>query len=56
MAFRFGTHRCMGNCMAEMQLRVPWEEILERFDRIEPVRVTSNLIQGIVELPVRIPA
>ena len=56
VAFRNGTHRCMGNRMAEMQLRVPWEEILKRFDRIEPVRVTSNLIQGIVELPVRIPA
>jgi len=60
VAFGFGIHRCMGNRMAEMQLRVLWEEILNRFDRIEvvgePVRVTSNLIQGIAELPVRIPA
>jgi cytochrome P450 len=60
VAFGFGIHRCMGNRMAEMQLRVLWEEILKRFDRIDvvgpPVRVTSNIIQGIAELPVRIPA
>jgi cytochrome P450 len=60
VAFGFGIHRCMGNRMAELQLRVLWEEILNRFDRIEvvgePVRVTSNFIQGIADLPVRIPA
>jgi cytochrome P450 len=59
VAFGFGIHRCMGNRMAELQLRVLWEEILKRFDRIEvvgaPVRVTSNFISGIAELPVRIP-
>jgi cytochrome P450 len=59
LGFGFGVHRCMGNRMAELQLRVVWEEILKRFDRIEvtgpPVRLLSNVIQGIVELPVRIP-
>ena len=33
-AFGFGIHRCMGNRLAEMQLRVLWEEILQnRRDR-----------------------
>jgi cytochrome P450 len=60
VAFGFGIHRCMGNRVAEMQLRVLWEEILKRFDRIEvmgePERVTSNFVQGYTTLPVRIPA
>jgi len=57
VSFGFGIHRCMGNRMAEMQLRVLWEEILPRF-RVEvvgkPVRVRSNLIRGYSQLPVRI--
>ena len=31
--FGYGIHRCMGNRLAEMQLRVLWEELLARFDR-----------------------
>lgn len=60
VAFGFGIHRCMGNRAAELQLRVLWEEILKRFDRIEiagePVRGQSNFILGYDRLPVRIPA
>ncbi|HEX2592383.1 MAG TPA: cytochrome P450 [Rhizomicrobium sp.] len=59
VSFGFGIHRCMGNRVAEMQLRVLWEEILKRFDRIEvmgePERVPSNFVQGYTTLPVRIP-
>ena len=35
LSFGFGIHRCLGNRLAEMQLRVLWEEILKRypFDR-----------------------
>lgn len=58
LSFGFGIHRCLGNRLAEMQLRVLWEEILPRFDRIEvvgePVRIHSNLFRGFNELPVRI--
>ena len=32
ISFGFGLHRCMGNRMAEMQLRVLWEEIQQRYD------------------------
>ena len=58
VAFGYGIHRCMGNRLAEMQLQVLWEEILERFERIEvvgePVHAANNFIRGILELPVRI--
>ena len=58
LSFGFGIHRCMGNRVAEMQLRILWEEILARFDRIElvgePVRVSSNFVTGYTELPVRL--
>ena len=60
IAFGFGIHRCMGNHVAEMQLRILWEEILRRFDRVEvvgePVRLRSNFVHGITRLPVRIAA
>jgi cytochrome P450 len=58
ISFGFGVHRCMGNRLAEMQLRILWEEILKRFDKVEvvgePVRVRSNFVKGFTELPVRL--
>jgi cytochrome P450 len=58
VSFGFGIHRCMGNRLAEMQLRVVWEEILKRFRFIEVTgperRLKSNFIRGIRELPVRV--
>ena len=60
LSFGFGIHRCVGNRLAEMQLTILWEEILKRFPVIEvmeePTRSYSNLIHGIVSMPVRIPA
>ncbi len=56
LSFGFGIHRCMGNRLAEMQLRILWEEIMARFDNIEvtgpPVWVRSNFVKGYSELPV----
>ena len=37
ISFGFGVHRCMGNRLAEMQLRILWEEIHQRFRMIEVV-------------------
>lgn len=58
LSFGFGIHRCMGNRLAEMQLRIAWEEILKRFERVEvvgdPVRVQSSFVKGYSELPVRV--
>ena len=60
VAFGFGVHRCMGNRMAEMQLRVLFEEVVKRFDNVELVgeveRLRSNFIRGITKLPVRLHA
>ena len=60
LSFGFGIHRCVGNRLAEMQLRILWEEILKRFPTIEvvgePVRVRSPFVRGFTELLVRIPA
>jgi cytochrome P450 len=60
LSFGFGIHRCVGNRLAELQLRILWEEILQRYPVIEVVgparRVYSNFIHGIRSLPVRIPA
>jgi cytochrome P450 len=56
LSFGFGIHRCMGNRLAETQLRVLWEEIIQRFSRVAavepPKRLWSNLIRCIPALPV----
>ncbi|MCH7741319.1 MAG: cytochrome P450 [Proteobacteria bacterium] len=56
LSFGFGIHRCMGNRLAEMQLKIVWEEILQRFETVEvvgePVRVLSSFVKGYSELPV----
>ncbi len=60
LSFGFGVHRCMGNRLAEMQLRVLWEEILQRFRFIEIVgdieRVQSSFVRGYAEMPVKLHA
>lgn len=60
LSFGFGIHRCVGNRLAEMQLRIIWEEILKRFSRVEvvgePERSLSNLIRGFTYLPVKLHA
>ena len=60
ISFGFGIHRCVGNRLAELQLRILWEEILPRFPKIEvlaePKRVPSNFVKGYEQMMVRIPA
>jgi len=59
LSFGFGIHRCVGNRLAELQLKIIWEEILKRFPDIvvtgEPRRVHSSFVKGYETLPVRIP-
>jgi cytochrome P450 len=58
LSYGAGIHRCVGDRLADLQLRVLWEEILSRKLDIEvmgpPRRLYSNFIRGIRELPVRI--
>jgi cytochrome P450 len=59
LSFGFGIHRCVGNRLAELQLKIIWEEILKRFPKIEvvgqPRRVNSSFVKGYETLPVIIP-
>ena len=56
LSFGFGIHRCMGNRLAEMQIRILWEEIQKRFHMVEvvgdPVLVPSNFVHGFTDLQV----
>jgi len=58
LSFGFGIHRCVGNRLGELQLRLAWEEILKRFRSIavvgEPERIYSNTLMGYTNLPVQI--
>jgi cytochrome P450 len=60
LSFGFGVHRCMGNRLAEMQLRILWEELLPRFETIEvlsePELVQSNFVRGYSKMMVKLTA
>jgi len=56
VSFGYGIHRCMGNRLGEMQLRILWEELLARFHCVEvveePTRICSNFVKGYASMPV----
>ncbi len=59
MAFgRNGPHLCLGAWLARMEIRLVFEELMKRVDRVEltgePDRLRSNFISGIKHLPVRV--
>jgi cytochrome P450 len=58
LSFGWGVHFCVGSRLAEMQLRIAWEEAMKRFRFIEvvgePIRVRSNFVKGFTDLPVRV--
>ena len=58
LSFGFGIHRCMGNRLAEFQLKILWEEILARFEKIEvmeePQRTFSSFVNGYTYMPVKV--
>ncbi len=58
ISFGFGLHRCLGLRLAELQMRVLWQEIMKRWQRIEIVgdveRVESNFVNGYARMPVRL--
>jgi cytochrome P450 len=60
LSFGFGIHRCVGNRLAELQLKIIWEEILKRFPEVrlleEPRRSYSIFIKGYEEMKVLIPS
>ncbi|MEM7340548.1 MAG: cytochrome P450 [Actinomycetota bacterium] len=58
LSFGYGVHFCMGSRIAELQLRILWEEVLPRFERIEvldePSRTFSTFVHGYTHMPVRV--
>ncbi|MEM7337063.1 MAG: cytochrome P450 [Actinomycetota bacterium] len=61
MAFgRNGPHLCLGAWLARMEVRLVFEELMARIDRLEPAGspeyLRSNFIAGIKRLPVRVVA
>ncbi len=58
LSFGYGIHFCMGSRLAELQLRILWEEILQRFERVEvldePERTLSSFVKGYTNLPVQV--
>lgn len=58
LSFGFGAHHCVGYRVAELQLKVAWQEIMKRFRLVEvvgePQRICSNVIHGFTSLPVRL--
>ena len=60
LSFGFGIHRCLGNRVAELQLRLTWEEILKRFPEVKvvgnPVRALNGFAKGYDSMTVIIPS
>jgi len=56
LSFGYGIHRCVGNRLAELQLRVLWEELLDRFSHIEvldePSLTSGAFVKGYTWMPV----
>jgi cytochrome P450 len=59
LSFGFGIHRCVGNRLAELQLKILWEEIMTRFPEIQVVeeakRVPSAFVRGFASMQTVIP-
>jgi cholest-4-en-3-one 26-monooxygenase len=51
-----GPHFCLGAQLARLEMRIMFEELVQRVDRIEPAgpvsRLRSNFVNGIKHLPV----
>lgn len=57
LTFGTGRHKCLGASLAQLEVRVFFEEFLHRvagFEVGEPDRLRSNFIRGIKHLPVRV--
>ncbi len=56
LSFGFGIHRCVGNRLAELQLKILWEELMARYDHIEvlaePSFTSGAFVRGYTWMPV----
>jgi cytochrome P450 len=53
-----GPHTCLGNSLARMEIRLMFEELIPRLDRVElagqVTRVRSNFVNGIKQFPIQV--
>ncbi|MCE5292644.1 MAG: cytochrome P450 [Nocardiaceae bacterium] len=58
ISFGIGIHRCMGSRLAELQLKILWEELLARFEDIqvvgEPEYAQSNFVKAYTKMMVKL--
>jgi cytochrome P450 len=57
VSFGTGRHKCLGASLAQLEVRVFFEEFLDRVDRFEvgePDPLRSNFIRGVKHLPVKV--
>jgi cytochrome P450 len=57
LAFGAGAHQCLGLHLARLEMRILFEELLDRLDHIElagePQRAKSTFVGGLKTLPLR---
>jgi cytochrome P450 len=57
VAFGYGAHVCLGQHLARMEMRILWEELLPRLERVElagePKRTEANFVCGPKTVPIR---
>ena len=57
VAFGYGAHICLGQHLARMEMRVLWEELFARLDKVEldgtPTRMVANFVCGPKSVPIR---
>lgn len=57
VAFGYGAHVCLGQHLARLEMRILWEELLPRLERIEldgqPRNTEANFVCGPKSVPVR---
>lgn len=56
VAYGHGPHKCLGQHLANMEMRVFWEELLPRLDSVElngePKRTEANFVSGPKSVPI----
>lgn len=58
VAFGYGAHVCLGQHLGRMEMRILWEELLQRLESIEldgtPTRSRAAFVCGPKNVPIRI--